>query len=163
MSPGKKYRRNDFRSSIRIRVRFRDLDTFQHLNNGVYLSLFEEARTEYMACLPSLQETMKEKGPLSAIMEAFPTTLIRSEVEVRGQAFLHDYLDVCVRVESIRKSFIDMEYGVFRSGSDEKIARGSTTLVHINLESFKPKTVPVESIQELEEFEGRSLTGGGRN
>ena len=151
--------REDFQVGIPVRVRFRDLDPFLHLNNGVYLSLFEEARTAYMAHLPDLKEVIQEQGALTAIMEHFPTTLVRAEVEVRGQAYLHEVLEVCVRIEKIRRSFIHMEYGVFRKEGSEKIARGSTELIHIDRESFRPRGVPPSVIENLERFENRNLTG----
>ena len=55
-----------FRHKTKIELRFADIDAFGHVNNAVYLTLFEEARWEFVTNrgygLKQIQE--KQQGPV---------------------------------------------------------------------------------------------------
>lgn len=142
---------------IDVRVRFRDLDPFQHLNNGIYLSYFEEARIEYFRRISALSEHIEAHGVLGAMTRTFPSYVIRASLEFRGQAFLHQMLRVCVRMDSVRKSFLDFSYGVFDRDTGTFLAEGKTTLLAIEPETLKPIRIPDHVIRSIEEIEGRSI------
>ena len=152
-----KLRIADYPARVETTVRFRDLDPFMHLNNGVYLSLFEEARITYINLVSFAQDHIEQDGILQSMMRLFPTTLVRAYVEYRRQAFLHQKITVGARVSRIKKSFIDFEYGVFDSASEDLLGFGETTLLYINLESFKPIRIPEQVVHEIERIENRKL------
>ncbi len=147
----------DFPVRMDIRVRFRDLDSYRHVNNGTYLSFFEEIRIHYFSLIPAVHARIREIGVLEAMMELFPSTLVRAEVHFRDQAFLHEMITVGVRVSNIRKSFIDMEYGVFRKETGRPLAMGETTLLFLDKESFRPRRIPSDFIREMERIEERTI------
>lgn len=145
---------------IDVRVRFRDLDPFQHLNNGIYLSYFEEARIEYLKRISALEDHIQARGALGTMTESFPSYVIRASLEFRAQAYLHQILRVCVRIDTIRKSFLDFSYSVFDRDTKGFVAEGKTTLLVIDPITLKPIKVPDYIIRSVEQIEGRSLNEG---
>ncbi len=149
----------DYPVHMDFRVRFRDLDPYHHMNNGTYMTLFDDIRMEYLKRLSFIQNEIAEKGDvLKAMVETFPSVVVKAEVEFRGQATIHQMLRVCTRIDAIRKSFIDFYYGVFALDNQMAYtAGGKTTLIAIDPENGKPTKVPEYIIRSVEELERRSI------
>lgn len=151
----KKLKIEDYPVSITVRVRFRDLDPNMHLNNSVYLNLFEEARIAYMKLVPAVQEYTKQHGILKALTDLIPSMVVRTSIEFRGQALLHQKIIVCARIASIKKSFIDFEYGVYEKESGSLLALGESRLMTIDPDTMKPRTLGPEFHDAVKKLEDR--------
>ncbi len=150
-------RPEDYSVHIDIRVRFRDLDPFGHLNNGVYLSLFEEARLAYAKRLEIPEEHTGE-NVLQTLTDLLPMYVVKADMEFRSQAYLHQCIRICTSIVSVRKSFLEFNYGIFDRDSSTYIGGGRTTLIALDPESAQPMRINNKIIAAIEHIEGRSIT-----
>jgi acyl-CoA thioester hydrolase len=87
--------RPPFRLGVPIQVRFRDTDAMGHVNNAVYLTYLEVARTAYWQRLFAI-----------ASYNEVDFILARAEVDFVAPVFVHSQATVWIRVSEIgRKSF----------------------------------------------------------
>ena len=100
----------------RERVRLRDVDAFQHVNNAVYLTFLEEARAAYLAHL-GLATTIDE------------TTLIlaRVEIDYRSSATAGDEIAIGVRPARLGHKSFGLDFELRTEG--RLVAEASAVLV----------------------------------
>lgn len=70
-----------------LQVRFRDLDAYNHVNNAVYLTYFEEARIAFITAI----------GMRGLFSPERSTVIAHAEIDYRAPAQLGDRLDIAVR------------------------------------------------------------------
>lgn len=121
---------------VPIHVRFNDLDAFNHVNNAVYLTYFEEGR---MAYFTHLKWDWARDGLIVA----------RNEVNYRRPLLLDDepvlQLD-CTRIGN--KSF-DIDYQLFNK-RNELVADGKTVLAVYDYSIGQAKLLSDEGRKMLE-------------
>jgi acyl-CoA thioester hydrolase len=96
---------------VEVDVRYRDLDTFNHVNNAVYLTYFEQARVAYFA---ELGWNARDDSVVVA----------RAEVNYRRAIVLGQRLRVGCRVARFGTKSYVMEYLILADG--EHAAYGTT-------------------------------------
>lgn len=101
-------------------VRWRDLDGVGHVNNAVFFSYFEWARTMYWLVLRG--ET--RPGP-----ESVEFIVAHAECDFLRQLGLADDIDILVRIGEIRNSSFDFHSEIRRFSNDELVARGKVIAV----------------------------------
>jgi acyl-CoA thioester hydrolase len=130
----------EFPFDIELSVRYRDLDTLEHVNNAVYGTYLEQARLEYF------------KTVLGIPFEEWEMVLAGIEMDFSRPIVLDDE---SVRIEcgvtDIGESSFRMGYRVYAGGSDEPSATGETTLVVVDERGTKP--VPPAWQESFQEFE----------
>jgi len=98
-------------------VIFRDVDVFGHVNNAVYLSFFEWARSQMWFDLTEAKGEPRDIG------------FIMARAEVDYLAPLHiEPIDVCVRVGEMRNTSLDTLYEI-RRRDGQVAARGKVVIV----------------------------------
>ncbi|HEU4740678.1 MAG TPA: thioesterase family protein [Meiothermus sp.] len=95
-----------FPVSVPIWVRYSDLDTFQHVNNAVYLSYLEEARTAYYQALRGLEPGLPE----------FKTLVARSELDYLRPILLGQQVEVRIRVSAVGNKSFRTVYEIYADG-----------------------------------------------
>jgi acyl-CoA thioester hydrolase len=110
---------------IPIQVRWRDLDAFAHVNNAVFATYLEIARTEFWRKHFAIGETVD-----------FPFFLVRLEVDFRRPLGLGADTRVGVRVGTIGGSSFSLEYLVEADGV--AVAEATTTQVIVDKKSGRP-------------------------
>lgn len=130
-----------FPVSLPVQVRFCDLDALGHVNNAVYLTYFELARTAYFA---RLERDWIARGHF---------ILARAEVDFKRPIHLEDPVEVGVRVVRLGRSSFEMEYQVVAGG--EVAATGRT--VQVWLEGGRPAPLPEAIRARIQALEGRPL------
>ena len=131
----------DFPIVVSVDVRYRDLDTFNHVNNAVYLTYFEQARVAYFKSLGWRSDDAS-------------VVVARAEVNYRRPIFLEDEVKVGCRVARFGTRSYVMEYLVVAGG--EVAADGQT--VQVFLKQGKPAPLPdslIDRIRAIEEAAGR--------
>lgn len=106
--------------SIPIRVRYSDLDTFEHVNNAVYLSYLEEARAAYYQALRGLEPELPE----------FKTLVARSELDYLRPILLGQAVEVRVRVSAVGNKSFRTVYQIYAEGA--LAAKAQTVQVWMN-------------------------------
>jgi len=112
--------------------RFNDLDIYNHVNNAVYLTYFEEARIGYMTATGLRSLYTRERS----------TIVAHAEIDCKAPAKLGDVLDIHVSLNEIRNSSYTLIYRVVRRGDDALIATGKTVQVCFNFVLNTPTRIP---------------------
>ena len=117
--------------TIRVPVRFRDVDVMGHVNNSVYFTYMETARTDYWIQLFKL----KSLSELSFIVA-------HAECDFKAPARYGDELAVSIRTTSIRNSSFVWDYEIRNSKTQEIYATGKTIQVYYDYSANKTLPVP---------------------
>jgi len=112
-----------------IDVRFRDIDAMGHVNNAVYATYIEQARTAYF------------RDVLDADISRASTVLASLSLDFRRPVELVDgSVTVTVDVAEIGRSSATMTHEV-RTG-DDIVAEAEATLVSLDPDSGEPAPIP---------------------
>ncbi len=117
--------------SVRIPIRFRDIDALGHVNNAIYFTFMETARTEYWMSLFNL----KKLDQLSFIVA-------HAECDFKIAAKFGDELDVSIRTTEVRNSSFVWEYTMRNAKTAELVATGKTIQVYYDYSTGKSVSVP---------------------
>lgn len=128
---------NTFTTSID--VRWRDLDAFNHVNNGTYLSYLEEARIRWFAQLDEPWVT-KEFAPV----------LVSSTLNYREPVTYPATVEVELFGEKIGTTSIVVGHRIKVAGG-RVCCDGNVTIVWIDLKTGRPRPLP-ESVRRAAEF-----------
>jgi acyl-CoA thioester hydrolase len=124
--------------TIRFPVRFRDIDALGHVNNAVYFTYMESARTDYW---------MKTFG-----VDALPKLgfiVAHAECDFRVPARYGDEIEVALKTSSVRNSSFIWEYEIRNAVTSEIFAVGKTIQVYYDYSKLKSAPVPEEVRQKL--------------
>ena len=128
----------EFDYETEIDVRFRDLDSMGHVNNAVYATFLEHARTLYM------DDVFGDRP------EEINVALVNLEIDFRRQVRFRETVTVGVGVTELGESSATMAYEV--TTGDELAATGETVLVAIDAEG-NSRPLPDAIREHIREFE----------
>lgn len=131
---------------VPYRVAFRDIDAFGHVNNAVFLTYFEIARTDLWFEL---------MGGADARDISF--IVARAEIDFRRQLVMEP-IDICVRVGDMRNSSFDFLCEIRRDAGREIAASMRVVVVY-----FDWKTNAKKPISDAMRQKVASMQGGGSN
>jgi acyl-CoA thioester hydrolase len=126
---------------VPYQVTWRDLDALGHVNNAVYLTYFELARTMYW---------MEMTGGAKAHDITF--IVARTECNFRQQLGFLEQIELRVRVGEIRNSSFDFDYLIVRDGG-EIAADGKVVVVHFDWGSNSKRVIDDELRRTIKEFQ----------
>lgn len=117
---------------IPITVRWRDLDSYNHVNNSVFLTYLEEARLVWLAGLVGDWKTETLSPVLAACQVNF-----RDQIEWPGE------LIVEVRCEKLGNSSLTLAHRVVSADGARLYSDASVVMVWINPQTGRPVPLPV--------------------
>lgn len=132
---------NLFHFKIPIPIRFADIDAFGHVNNAIYLTYFEIARSAYW------EEVIEwDWNQLGIIIR-------KSAVEYLKPILLTDKIYAYVRTSKIGRSSFDLEYVLVKeiNGLEEICTTGQTLCVAFDYKTKKPVMIPGFQANKMEE------------
>jgi acyl-CoA thioester hydrolase len=120
---------------IRLEVAASDIDAYNHVNNSVYLSWFDEAAWSHSAALGiSLEECVRIRRGMAAH---------RAEIDYQQAAVLGDQVFVATWIVSTdNKLRVERRFQVRRTSDGKTLARARTDYVCINLDSGRACRMP---------------------
>jgi acyl-CoA thioester hydrolase len=121
------------RFSTDLQVRFRDIDAMGHVNNAVYATYLEQARTAYF------HEVLEED------LSAVPTVLARLELSYERPITLGQSVTVTVDVPRVGESSLPMEHEILADG--ERAAVAESVQVFVDPEEGGSAPIP-DAIRE---------------
>lgn len=131
--------------TIDIDVRFRDLDPMNHVNNAVYVTYLEHARSGYY------DDVIDEP------LEAVNTVIARLEVSYEAPIEGEQDVAVTVQVPELGESSIPMEYDIEArtpgEGQANVVATGKTVQVHVDGETGEAIPLPQPWRERIAEWE----------
>ena len=115
-----------------IAIRFRDIDALGHVNNAVYATYIEQARTAYF------------RDVLDADLSKASTVLASTSFDFRRSVELTDEtVTVTSDVDEIGRSSVSMSYEVRVGSKDGDLAADAeATIVSLDPETGDPTSVP---------------------
>ena len=119
--------------TIRFAVRFRDVDVLGHVNNAVYFTYMEQARTEYWMRLFQVEDL----NDISFIV-------VHAECDFKRPARMGDQIEVKIRTSSIGNSSFVWDYEILNAANSEMFARGKTIQVYYDYKNQKSLAVPAD-------------------
>jgi acyl-CoA thioester hydrolase len=123
--------------------RFRDTDAMGHLNNAVYVTYFEVARTAYWKALTGDRDYQK-----------VPFILAHTTIDFRSPAFVHETLLVGIRVARIGRSSFECAYRVAEEATDRLVCEGRSVQVIFDYEKNASYPMPGDLRAKVRAFEG---------
>ncbi|MEM4779955.1 MAG: thioesterase family protein [Halalkalicoccus sp.] len=126
--------------STDVQVRFRDIDAMGHVNNAVYATYVEQARTEYFT------EVLDES------LEAVPSVLASLELSYERPITLGQSVTVGIDVPELGRSSLPMHYEVLANG--ERAATAESVQVFLDPETQRPYPIPDRFRERIAAFEG---------
>ena len=135
----------NFKHSIKIKVRFSDLDAMRHVNNATFLSYLEEARIAYF------------KDVLNKRMEGldFDAVVARIEIDYQQPIILGDEVEILSRVSKMGNKSSDVEHLIMINRKGNKIIAASaiTKLVSYDYAKLTSFPIPENVKKQIEKFE----------
>jgi acyl-CoA thioester hydrolase len=124
-------------------VTWRDLDAAGHVNNAVFFTFFEWARTRYWFALNGTTPSLENLGFIVA----------RAECDFRRELSLMERIEICVRISEMRQSSFDFVYQIRLSGSGEVAATGKVVMVLYSWTDRSKLTIPEELRVRVRRFQ----------
>lgn len=112
-----------------IEIRFRDIDAMGHVNNAVYATYLEQARTRYF------------RDVLETDLSSISTVLASLTIEFRRPIELADEsINVDIDVPELGDSSLPMTYEL--QTADEVVATAESTQVHFDSTAGEARPIP---------------------
>ncbi len=128
------------RFTTQIQMRFRDLDAMGHVNNAVYLSYFELARTQFY-----LKHAFKRS------LHDIDFILAHVDIDYISAAEWGDQVEVSVWPSRIGDSSFTLSYELREKKSNRLLAKSSSVLVSYDYDRKETKPIPPDFRKTLEE------------
>ena len=134
---------DDFKYKTAIPIRFSDMDLFGHANNAVFLTYFEQARSNYWKEI--IHWNWEEMGII----------LAKAEVEFISPVFLTDELFAYVKTSRVGKSSFGIDYILVAENLNNHSikAKGKTIQVAFDYKTNKPAQIPEIYKNKMIEFD----------
>lgn len=124
--------------SQKVQIRYSDIDMNKHVNNAVYFTLMENARTELL--LDKFIEYQK-KGLIFVITEA--------SCKYKRPIMLDDSIMCDMQFEMISTLKLGVSYSFRNTETGNIHAIGRTIMVLLKDDTYKPQLIPNEMIKKL--------------
>ena len=132
-----------FNYKTNIHLRFVDFDLMGHVNNSVYFTYLEIARTKYW------EEIVKWDWNKTGIVIA------HAELDYILPIVMHDKIAVHVKTSRIGNTSFDLEYQIIKlKGTEEVIcSKGKTVCIAVDPNTKRPTTIPEAEKLKMLNFE----------
>ncbi|KAH8725810.1 HotDog domain-containing protein [Phaeosphaeriaceae sp. PMI808] len=124
----KSRQRSDYKFQLEYRTRWSDNDMYHHLNNSIYYFLFDSVVNTYLINHCALHP------PTSAQIGL----VVHSHCDYFAPIEFPALVDLALRVNTLGKSSVTYEIGVFERGHDQVKAVGQFVHVFVDRESRRP-------------------------
>ncbi|MGM9475991.1 acyl-CoA thioesterase [Pedobacter sp. GSP4] len=132
-----------FNYKTNIHLRFIDFDMMGHVNNSIYFTYLEIARTKYW------EEIIKWDWKKTGIVIA------HAELDYILPIVMHDKIAIHVKTARIGNTSFDLEYQIVKIKGTEEIicSKGKTVCIAVDYATGKPTAIPEAEKQKMLGFE----------
>jgi len=134
---------DSYKYKTTIETRFADFDMMGHVNNAVYFTYMEIARTRYW------------KQAISWDWEKTGVVIAQASMDYVLPVYLKDKITMYVRTSRIGTSSFDLEYMLVKdvNGKEEVCTTGKTICVAFDYKSKSPAPIPEPERIKMTTFE----------
>jgi acyl-CoA thioester hydrolase len=134
---------DNFKYKTTIETRFADFDMMGHVNNAVYFTYMEIARTKYW------------KQAISWDWEKTGVVIAKASMDYLLPVYLKDRITMYVRTSRIETSSFDLEYTLVKeiNGKEEVCTKGKTVCVAFDYSTKSPAPIPETEKSKMITFE----------
>ncbi|MGM7702249.1 acyl-CoA thioesterase [Pseudalkalibacillus sp. Hm43] len=132
----------EFHFHTDVKVRFSEVDPFNHLNNTVPFVYFEDARIQLFKALGFMQEWSRPGSVTIPVVSDLQCDYIR-------QVFFDEALKIYVKIANIGTTSIDLHY-MAENEKKEQVFVGRGRIVHIDKAQGKPAKWTESMIERME-------------
>lgn len=138
---------SNYKYKTPISIRFSDMDAYGHVNNAVYLTYFEIARSNYWRDI--IKWNWEENGII----------LGRSEINYLKPLFLNDEIACYVRTTRIGTSSFDVAHVLVKitPNGEEICTTGKTVCISYDYGANKSVPIPKAQRQSMIEYDEPGL------
>ncbi|GAA4434142.1 thioesterase family protein [Bremerella cremea] len=138
----------NFPAVAKVPVQWGDMDSFQHVNNTVYLRWFETSRVRYL-----------EVSGLNPIMEATGCGPILASVHCnyRKQLRYPDEVLIGARMVKLGGTSMKVEHVVYSVQQQQLVADGESGVVYFDYANQRPIVIPDDVRKLITQAEGREV------
>lgn len=133
----------NFRFTLPMKVRYRDLDAMSHMNNAVYFTFFEQARTDYWMALRD------GKGP-----EALDFIVVSAACEYKRPLHYGDDALIGCRISRLGRKSFTMDYEMWTGDRRTLVAVARTVQSFYDYTLKKTILIPSAVRMKVLAFEG---------
>jgi acyl-CoA thioester hydrolase len=134
---------DSFKYKTGIETRFADFDMMGHVNNAVYFTYMEIARTKYW------------EHAIAWNWEKTGVVIAHASIDYISPVYLRDKITMYVRTSKIGNSSFDLEYVLAKTvnGKEEICSTGKTVCVAFDYASKTAIAIPEEEKTKMSTFE----------
>lgn len=136
-----------FYCSMKVQLRFNDIDMVGHINNSVYFELFDLAKSDYFS-----RVRHKELEWTS-----IPVMVVNINCNFYTQTFFNEPLEVRTQTEKIGNKSFTLLQQLVNIDTGEVKCECRSTMVYIDLSSFTPSRVAQDWRDAMVDFEQREM------
>jgi acyl-CoA thioester hydrolase len=130
----------EFEYETQLRIRIRDLDHMEHINNAVYATYMEQARVDYL------------DDVLGIDLDELQMAVVSSHIEFKKQVRYGGYMTVQTRVPELGETSFPLEYRFL--DEDDVAATARTIQVILDSDGEAARPVPDSWRDGIIEYEG---------
>ncbi|WP_344765971.1 thioesterase family protein [Pedobacter ginsengiterrae] len=132
-----------FNYKTNIHLRFVDFDMMGHVNNSVYFTYLEIARTKYW------EEIVKWDWKQTGIVIA------HAELDYIQPILMNDKIAIHVKTSRIGETSFDLDYQIVKIKGNEEVicSKGKTVCIAIDYATKRPTAIPTAEKQKMVGFE----------
>lgn len=136
-----------FRHHMPLQMRFNDIDMLGHLNNSVYLTFMDLAKTRYFQAVLGDKLRWGEIG----------VVIVNINCDFCAPTFFDDVIEVETAVVAVGEKSLTLEQRVY-SPDDERVrCRCRTIMSGFNTKTLKSEPISDEWREALEKYEDRKF------
>ena len=130
------------RTTVKVQIRFADVDMARHVHNGVHLHWFELARMAFLERFIPQDHDWSAQGLI----------LARNEVDYRMPVRLHDTIEADAWCSAIGSKSFDLRYTIRRidAGASVICAEGRSVMVCYDYKATGAIAIPRAWLEKLE-------------
>ena len=135
-----------FKHEVPVQIRFSDVDQYGHMNNSVYFSLYDFAKTSYFRDVFGQDECKK-----------FNVVVVNINADFLAPVFFSDDLIIETTVIHLGHKSFTMLQRAFNKASGVLKCQCRTVVVGYDILTKEPVEIPLAYKQAICDYEGKSL------
>lgn len=136
-----------FRHHMPLQMRFNDIDMLGHLNNSVYFTFMDLAKTRYFQAV--LGDNLKW-GEIGVV-------IVNVNCDFCMPTFFDDKIEVETAVVAIGEKSLTLEQRVYSTDDQRVRCRCRTIMSGFNAKTLKSEPITAEWREALENYEGKKF------